>query len=183
MTETSEGAGEGLIIYQSKRKAWLRIAFTLVLFLVGLAAWIAPLRPADDQLGRFAHLITAYVATPVSFSLLIREILRMRSRRPLLVFDEQGITTPAGGVGLIRWSEIAQVARISLFPGTFLGIVPRDVKTLAARFPATQARILRFNHGRMGAAVAVSEQLLPLRVEDLLAKIGDYCARKIREHA
>lgn len=107
-------------------------------------------------------------------------VYRLLARKPSLTVTRDGIrdgcSLVAGGLGLLRWDEIATILPSVLRKGVaFIIIVPRDVeRTLARQGPL--ARILRraLNITAPGA-VSLPEWLLGAPVPDVYARItADY---------
>jgi hypothetical protein len=172
------------VIYQSKSKGVVRILVALGFLAFSLLALATPFAPDEEgSVARLAHWLAAYAGPPVMLGFLIWSVLQFVSPRPILVVNEQGIETSVAGIGLVKWAEIADVRHVDLMGKPFLGIVARDVEALASRYSGYKATTLRFNQKNSGAAVGVSEEMLPMKVEALLGQIGDYCRAKIREHS
>ena len=179
VSEKSSPTPPFLVIYQSRVKAMRSITLSLALLLGGVWLFLTPTNE-DDLLGRTAHLLGAYTGPPVAILMLILSVMQFFAKKPLLIFDDEGITTR--GCGLIPWSAIAAVALNDTMRRRFFAIVPRDIETLASQYPAAIGRRLRFNQQTMGIATGIGEASLPMTIDALLARVGGYCDEKIRQH-
>jgi hypothetical protein len=175
--ETSSKAKPFLIVYQSRVKATRSIIFSLLLLLASVSLLLMPVN-GDGLLGHTAYVLGAYGGPPVFSLTLIWSVRYLFAKKPLLIFDERGITTL--GFGLIPWSEIAEVKLHRTMRRRFFAIVARDSESLASRFPEAKANNLRFNHEYMGMATGIGEAMLPMKIERLLTDVGDYCEKNIR---
>lgn len=180
MNTISSKTGAFLVVYQSRSKAVGSVVVWLVFVLGSLGALITPVSPSEDFHEKIAHLGAAYGGTLIFTPFLVWSIIVLFSKKPLLVFDDKGITTQA--VGLIPWAEIAEIRLHKSFEGLFLAIIAKDIERLAMGLPKA-AKKLRLRQKNMGMADGVSEQFLPMKAEQLLAQVKDYSAQQIRDHS
>ena len=96
---------------------------------------------------------------------------RLRLRRPLLEISHSGIIarTPLLEFGLIQWKDVREVFIHRFVRQRFLGIVPASMDTLLARRSRAWRWLLRVNYGLTRAPINISERLLPMSLEELLA--------------
>lgn len=180
VSEQSPQKGPFLVIYQSRIKAIRSIILSLVMLFISVWMFLTPAQE-DDLLGRMAHVIGAYVGPPFLTLLLIWSVAQLFSKKPLLIFDAEGITTR--GYGLIPWSAIAAVRLNQTMRRRFFAIIPRDIEALASQYPEGKAKNMRFDQETLGMATGIGEASLPMKIEQLLARVGGYCDEKIRENA
>lgn len=169
-----------LIVYPSRSKVVGNIALSLLFLLGSLGALFIPAGPNEDFHTKIAHTLTVAIGLPIFSLLFVLSFIPLFSRKPLLVFDEKGITTQQ--IGLIPWSEIAEVKLLKLMEGLYFAIIANDTEGLAMRLPEA-AKKLRLNQKNMGVAAAVSEHALPMKAEQLLAQVKNYSVQQVREHS
>lgn len=180
VSELSSQKGPFLVVYQSRIKAVRSIILSLVMLLVSVWMFLTPVHE-DDLFGRMAHVMVAYVGPPFLTLLLIWSVAQLFAKKPLLIFDDEGITTR--GYGLIPWSAIAAVRLNQTMNRRYFAIIPRDIEALASQYPEGKAKNMRFNQENLGMATGIGEASLPMKVERLLANVGGYCDERIREKA
>lgn len=132
-----------------------------------------------DALGQFFKAITPeifYIGAPLFSLLLIYICYRLLKPAPSVIINEEGIFDNASvfGAGLIRWEEIESMFLYKIMDNSFLGIVPVDIETILARQSVIKRFSFKMNKGMTQAPFAIPEVVLPMSVEELLAKIQLY---------
>ena len=105
----------------------------------------------------------------------VREMFR---RGPRLVLSSAGIDDRASGLGLIPWSEIADIQVAELDKDRYLMLTMRDPDTWEAQRPAASRVLSRLDRaiGLKGIPITISG--LDMRADDIIAEVG----RRFAEH-
>jgi hypothetical protein len=171
---------QDIVIYSSKRYL-LAVGAGSLLFVVASLYFIiyGYNISGRDSLGEFFRAITPeifYLAAPL-FSLgFIYACYRLLKPTPSVIINREGIFDNASalGAGLIRWEEIKSVFIYNLMNNKFLGIVPVNVETILARQSGVKRFFLKMGKGMSPAPFSIPQGGLPMKVEELLAKIESY---------
>ena len=104
---------------------------------------------------------------------------RLRSPRPSLVLDAEGLVdaTTALGVGRVRWDEIGEVRVVEGKPQAHVAVHLRDPRAVRARQGGWTRWLQRLNGRTEGTPVLIPAGSVPLPLADLAAKIEDFRAR------
>jgi hypothetical protein len=183
---------QGIVVYPDKRKL-LGIGILALAFCAGLLFWIVALTrngvPHDP--GYIVGFILSILLVPIIFGFgVLVTFYRLISRTPALVVDDQGIrdniSVYLGGVGMLRWEEVAALFPFSEragFPNyRYLAIAPRDVEAVLFRQGFLTRAFMKRIAERYPAPIIIPQRVLPMKVDDLLAQIWDRYGREIQRH-
>jgi hypothetical protein len=141
-----------------------------------------------DALGQFFKAITPeifYIGAPLFSLLLIYICYRLLKPAPSVIINEEGIFDNASlfGAGMIRWEEIESMFIYKIMDNPFLGIIPVSLETILARQSSIKRFFFKMNKGMTQAPFAIPESVLPMSVEELLAKIQLYRSSHSQDRA
>lgn len=161
-----------IVIFPSRRKTALAFLGSVGFVALGVFL-IATANGGSD--GWFMSLIGG-VAILFFGSIGLYIGYRLIRPSPALRINEDGIYDNAslGGVGLIRWEEIAEIFVYSLMGQKMLGIVPLDWPALLARQPRYKQALMNANAGVAEAPINIPQAILPMPVEELQEQILAY---------
>jgi hypothetical protein len=161
-------------------------AFIMLLFAVGaislLLASLSGDGPEPGSRRRLLFYLAAYVGPPLFLGLFVWSLLKVFDKRPLMVIDDEGIELPSSNMPKIVWSEIADVAPMTVGAGKFLSVVPRNFDALAERLPDKRKK-LDHNFKTFRSVAMIPEQWSPVKLDKLMEEIGPYCRAMIAQHA
>jgi len=172
-----------LVIYPKTRSLLMMIGGCLLL----IVACVYPLVygfeiEGRDSLGRFFAGITPeifYIGAPLFTLPFLYLCYRLVKPAPSIVVNEEGILDNASafGAGLIRWEEIKSMFIYEFMGHKFLGIIPVDEQTILARQSPIKRSLFKMGSQGQPAPFAIPGTVLPMPVEELLAKIQLYQQR------
>jgi hypothetical protein len=132
------------------------------------------------QQGPVDEVETAAAITAIAFFgfFCVLGIRRLLDSAPALRVDERGIVDNVSllGVGFIAWSEIADIREQRFFTQVFVAVVPRDVDAFLAKLPSWKRFFIRGNMMFGLAPIHIPQGLLPIKVPELLNRIGAHRA-------
>jgi hypothetical protein len=158
---------EKLVIYPDRLKL-AAIALGCAIFIAG-GVWVAQL----EGINAAERMIVLFVGIPFFSICLTFAFVRLVTRGPLLVVDEEGIFDAGSlfAAGPIPWSDVRDVV-VSEYEGhRFLGIVPADVETFLAKRSAITRWWMRRNMDFGTPPVVIAQSLLPIEIEPLRARM------------
>lgn len=171
---------EDIVIFSSKRYL-MTMAGGCLLFAV---ACIYPIIygfdiSGKDSLGRFFQLITPeifYLGAPLAILGFFYACYRLVKNAPALVINRDGILDNGSALsaGLIRWEEIESMFIYDIMGNRFLGLVPVNLDSVLRRQSGIKKFFFKMGKSTTSAPFAIPEGGLPLKLEDLLAKIHAY---------
>lgn len=162
-----------IIIYPSKKK-------TLTLCLAGiLFVFFGVLFAVYQKEMKFSDVvvvIVSYIGVPFFGFGTICAFYRLIAPKPALTINEAGIfdNSGASSVGMLRWEEIAELVPYEVMGVKILGIVPKNPEAVIARQKPIKQMVLRANQKSGMPLIGISESILPMTIEQLLAKIQPY---------
>jgi hypothetical protein len=100
--------------------------------------------------------------------------LRLVRPVPSLVISKESVfeNASAVGVGMLRWSEIAEVKIYSFMKQRFLGVIPTNLDEVLQHQNTVKRWLMRVNRGLVEAPINVPESALPVTLEDILSQIN-----------
>lgn len=171
---------QDIVIYSSKRYLLAMAAGSLLFVGASLYFIIYGYNISGrDALGGFFRAITPeifYLAVPLFGLGFIYVCYRLLKPMPAVIINREGIFDNASalGAGLIRWEEIKSIFIYTLMNNAFLGIVPVNTETILARQSGIKRFFIKMGKGMSPAPFSIPGGGLPMKVEELLAKIESY---------
>jgi hypothetical protein len=156
------------VVFPSRRKLLLYAVGALIFIAGGIFILRTPSIPWFDK------VIGGYGGVAFFGLCLVYLLYRVIKPSPSLIINHEGIFDNASalGVGLLRWSEIADVQIYQFLNQRFLGIVPTNVDRVLERQSAMKRWLLKMNQRYfVSAPFNIPENVLPIRLEDVLAQI------------
>ena len=132
-----------------------------------------------DSLGRFFQLITPeifYLGAPLAVLGFFYAVYRLMNPAPALIINREGIVDNASalGAGLIRWEEIQSMFIYDVMGNRLLGIVPVNLDPILDRQSGPRRFFYNLGKNMQAAPFSIPEGGLPMKLEELLAKIEAY---------
>ena len=166
-----------IVIYQSKGYVLFNIFFALAALVA--CPLVLIMHPAvEAPVSHLRRLAIGYVGTPVVAFMFINCIRDFFSKKSVLALDDQGITVR--NLAMIPWSQVAEVKAFRKNGKAYVGVVARDFDSLVRGYSEPQAIKFRNSQERLGVVAAVIEELLPMKVDDVIKQIGEYSTTKIQ---
>ncbi|HWN09983.1 MAG TPA: STM3941 family protein [Pyrinomonadaceae bacterium] len=171
---------EDVVIFSSKRYL-AAMAGGCLLFAVGcIYPLVYGFDISDrDALGRFFQLITPeifYLGAPLAILGFIYSSYRLLKPTPAIIINREGIVDNASalGAGLIRWEEIQSMFIYDVMGNRLLGIIPVNLEAILARQSGLKRFFFNLGKSMQAAPFSIPEGGLPMKLEDLLARIQGY---------
>ncbi len=149
------------------------IAFIVSVVFIACGAWALML--PTGQITADGRLIV-WLLMSLFISIAAFAASGLVSRKPALTIDRTGITDNASGlsVGFIPWSDIVGIRIVTLQAQKYLGVSLRNPNEYLKRAPLVKRLLIRTNVHCLGHVVNIPQLSLPVPVEDLLAKMGQF---------
>ena len=92
-----------------------------------------------------------------------------------MVISEEGIfdNASAVGAGMLRWEEIANVFAYEFMGQRMLGIIPVTEEVVLSRQSRLKRVMAKMNKGIAAAPFNISQNVLPISVDELLRKFEE----------
>src|SRR6185503_5052164 len=159
-------------IYPKKVKL-LTIALGALLFVI-LGFYLAQNRVAME-LALWKVIVISYVGIPFFGLCLVYAIYRLLMPKPAVVISDEGIfdNASAVGAGMLRWEEIADVFAYDFMGQRMLGIIPVNEEVVVRRQSPLKRVMAKMNKGIAPAPFNIPQTVLPISVDELLAKVEE----------
>lgn len=162
-----------IVIFPSNKKMVLIAIGSFIFIAVGAFIIIS------SSASLHGRLVGGYLGVFFFGFCLVYAVFRLVNPLPSLVISDGGLfdNASAVGAGMLHWSEISEVKIYSFISQRYLGIVPKDLKSVLKRQGILKRWTMRLNQGLVGAPFNIPEFMLPVKLEEILEAID---ARRIR---
>ncbi len=157
-----------ILIYASKTKLMTLLVLGIIMTVGSYFALIS-----GDPRGFFVGIL----GFPLFGTALIFTTYKTFSRRPVLKFEEAGLTTNTGWghQEFLPWGEIEKVFLLNFGTGsTTICIVPKDVPAYMAKLGPIKRKLCAISMRFGGAPIGIPASSLPMEAQAVIRKIRSH---------
>lgn len=159
-------------IYPSLKKMMVGLVISFVFTIVGVIEIIGGMD------GNILLLILGVVSAGFMGIVFLYLLKRIIMRTPILVIDKDGITdnASAGGVGLVRWSEVKEVIIHTYMDQKLLGIVVHNNDVIEERLSGIKKALFKINKSKamsMNTPINIPQNVTSVKLEEIKKHIDD----------
>lgn len=185
----------GLLIYPSKIKTILLAFIALIFVILGFILVIYRKEITIDFWMNFGFnhktanilsilsiIITSYIGIPF-FGLGLFYILnRFLYPKPSVIINNEGIidNSSLASVGLIKWDNISEIFGYNYLGNKFLGIIPKNINNVLLKQGKIKKFSINITKRLAKAPINISENTLPITIEELLSEINKYRGNEVK---
>jgi hypothetical protein len=164
---------DSLVVCESKVRI---VMYALGSLLLSIFLFIRMLKPGI--LPGFLSVVTIKdvllvdLGAPITALLAVTFFVQLFKKNEVLALNKYGVSVRGGA--RIPWSEVAEIKPLTKNGKNYVAIVARDFEALTRQMPQSEANKFGMAQERFGAVAVISEEQLPMKVEQLMPQISAY---------